>query len=203
MKAFEYDSGIMKYATLLSRITLLNLAWIVFCIPVITIGASTAAQHYSVRRLISGDIHVLRNFKNGVKLFWKKGTLAWFFTIILSAPFVFMYGPLTENELPYSHVFQITSAVTLISLVFVLIWTYPLISGFSGKFSGILFNAFIFAFMYAPVTLIAVILYGAAGFLFMRFPATRILIFLFGPTLIVYCTMILFEKILQKYKNKG
>ena len=54
MKAFEYDSGFMKFAILLSRLTLLNLIWLIACIPVVTIGASTAAMHYSAAKLMNG-----------------------------------------------------------------------------------------------------------------------------------------------------
>lgn len=42
MKVFEYDHGFMRYATLLSRLTLLNLLWLALCIPLVTAGVATA-----------------------------------------------------------------------------------------------------------------------------------------------------------------
>ena len=72
MKAFEYDSGFMKFAILLSRLTLLNLIWLIACIPVVTIGASTAAMHYSAAKLMNGDSHVFGNYKTGFRTYWKK-----------------------------------------------------------------------------------------------------------------------------------
>ena len=46
MKFFEYDGGFMRTATILSRLTLLNLLWLACCIPLVTIGAATAAQQH-------------------------------------------------------------------------------------------------------------------------------------------------------------
>ena len=63
MNFFNYESGFMKFVTLLSRITVLNILWLCCCIPVITAGASTYAQYYSTKCLLNGDIHVFQNFK--------------------------------------------------------------------------------------------------------------------------------------------
>ena len=70
MKVFEYDHGFMRYATLLSRLTLLNLLWLALCIPLVTAGAATAALYHSAFCLMSGDVHIARNFKDGLKLYW-------------------------------------------------------------------------------------------------------------------------------------
>lgn len=75
MKIFEYDGGFMKHVILLSRLTLLNLIWIAACLPIITAGASTAAMYYSASCLMKGDIHVFKNFKSGLSLHWKRGTI--------------------------------------------------------------------------------------------------------------------------------
>ena len=97
---------------------------------------------------------------------------------------------------------MVISGMAFLTLLLVVIWIYPTMVNFSGKLQELFFNAFIFAFMYAPVTLIAVVFYGIAGFLFIRFLLTRMLVVLFGPALIVYSTLVLFEKVFKKYRPK-
>lgn len=201
MKAFEYDGGIMKFAILLSRLTLLNLIWLIACIPVVTVGASTAAMHYSASQLMNGDGHVFANYKSGFSMYWKKGTVIWLITAVLSAVFGMACYLFQTATIPYHNVLMIISGMAFLTLLLVILWIYPTMVNFSGKLTELFFNAFIFAFMYAPVTLIAVVFYGIAGFLFIRFLLTRLLVVLFGPALIVYCTLVLFDKVFQKYRQ--
>lgn len=203
MKVFEYDHGLMKYAALLSRLTILNLLWLALCIPVITAGASTAALYHSASRLMNGDIHTLQNFKEGLKLYWKKGTIVWIFTAILTAAFLFAYYLLRTAKIPDNLTLTVIAGIAFLTLLLIILWIFPVMINFSGKLSELIFNAFVFAFMYAPVTLIAAAFYGIGGFLFIRFLSARLLIILFGHALIVYCTLVLFEKVFQKYKNKS
>lgn len=202
MKIFDYDSSFMKTTTILSRLTLLNLLWLICCIPLVTIGASTSAQHYSAACLMKGDRYIGKNFKTGLRLYWKKGTILWLFSAVLGTAFGMACYILNYSSSPYRNILMIISGIAFLTLLLILMWAFPVMVNFSGKLSEIVFNSFIFAFMYAPVTLIAAVFYIIAGFLFMRFLATRLLIILFGPTVVVYCTLVLFEKVFQKYKNK-
>ena len=202
MKVFEYDHGFMRYATLLSRLTLLNLLWLALCIPLVTAGAATAALYHSAFCLMNGDVHIARNFKDGLKLYWKKGTIVWIFMAILTSAFVLAYYLLNTAKIPNNLALTVVAGIAFLTLLLVMLWSFPVMVNFSGKLSELVFNAFVFAFMYAPVTLIAAAFYGIGGFLFIRFLSTRLLVILFGPALIVYCTLVLFEKVFQKYKAK-
>ena len=48
MKLFNYDSPFWSFMSRLADLIILNLLWIVFCIPVVTIGASTTAMYLSL-----------------------------------------------------------------------------------------------------------------------------------------------------------
>ena len=82
-----------------------------------------------------------------------------------------------------------------------MLWVYPVMINFVGNLREIFFNAFIFTFMYAPLTLIAAAFYVAAGFLLIRFILTRGLVILFGQALVVYANLNLFDKAFQKYRK--
>lgn len=203
MKLFDYDGGFMRSAAILSRLTLLNLLWLVCCIPVFTAGAATAAQHHAAACLMRGDSHVSRNFKYGLRLYWKKATVLWLCTAVLGLAFGMACYLFFISAMPYKSVLTLISGIAFLTLVLVLLWAFPVMVSFKGNLQEILFNSFVFAFMYAPVTLIAASFYGIGAFLFIRWLSTRLLVALFGPTVIVYCTLILFDKVFQKYRQKS
>ena len=54
-KIFDMNGPLMRGLTDLANVILLSCAWLVFCIPVITIGPSTAALYYVTQKIIQGE----------------------------------------------------------------------------------------------------------------------------------------------------
>lgn len=199
MKLFDYDSSFMRFMSLLSRITLINILWFICCIPIVTIGASTMAQHYSVNCLIDGNYSVFSSFKKGFKLHWKRATIVWLILAVLSVAFFVAYQMLGAMDLPGKEVPIALAVLAFITLIIFMLWVFPVMLHFNGSLPDQLFNAFIFAFKHAPTSILAVILYGVAGFLLTSSPLTSGLCVLFGESLIVYITMNMFKKVFRKY----
>ncbi|EEG73931.1 hypothetical protein CLOHYLEM_05936 [[Clostridium] hylemonae DSM 15053] len=200
MKVFEYDSSFMKFILLLSRLTVLNIIWLLCCIPVVTAGAATAAQYYTASRILGGSTEVWRNFKTGLRLHWKRSSVIWTAFALLTAVFAAEYYILTTAAVPGKTALLAISGLAFLTAVLIMLWIYPVMINFTGSLGEILFNSFVFTFMYAPITLIAAAFYGVAGFLFIRFNFTKGLFVLFGQSLIVYGILVLFEKVLRKYR---
>ncbi len=201
MKFFDYNSGFMRSALLLSRLTILNLMWLICCIPLITAGASTAAQYYCIRQLMDGDTAVFRNFRTGIKLYWKKASVIWLILSALTAAFCLAYYILTDAAVPGKSILVSVAALAFLTLVLTMLWVYPVMVSFKGNLCEILFNAFVFTFMYAPITLIAAAFYAGAGFLLVRYLLARGLVILFGQSLVAYANMNLFGKVFLKYQK--
>ncbi len=201
MKFFDYNSGFMRSALLLSRLTILNLIWLICCIPLITAGASTAAQYYCIRQLMDGDTAVFRNFRTGIKLYWKKASVIWLILSALTAAFCLAYYILTDAAVPGKSILVSVAALAFLTLVLTMLWVYPVMVSFKGNLREIMFNAFVFTFMYAPITLIAAAFYAGAGFLLVRYLLARGLVILFGQSLVAYANMNLFGKVFLKYQK--
>lgn len=201
MKFFDYNSGFMRSALLLSRLTILNLIWLICCIPLITAGASTAAQYYCIRQLMDGDTAVFRNFRTGIKLYWKKASVIWLILSALTAAFCLAYYILTDAAVPGKSILVSVAALAFLTLVLTMLWVYPVMVSFKGNLREILFNAFVFTFMYAPITLIVAAFYAGAGFLLVRYLLARGLVILFGQSLVAYANMNLFGKVFLKYQK--
>ena len=194
----------MQFITLLSRLTLLNILWTVCCIPVVTAGAATAAQYYSAQKLFEGDTHIFGNFRAGMRLYWRKSTIIWLFTALLSSAFLIGFYILTTAVVPGQTILTSISALAFVTMLMILLWVYPVMIHFTGNLREIFFNAFVFTFMYAPITLIAAALYGLFAFLAFRYAIVLGLYLIFGQSLIVYAILVLFGKVFQKYKtNQG
>lgn len=201
MKLFNYDSKFMRFFLFLSHITLLNLVWLICCLPIVTAGAATVAQHYSIKQLINEDTHVFKNFRIGFKSHWKNASILWVIFLILAAIFVFDYNMINANDLPAEMIILAISVLAFITLVFTMIWSYPVMINFTGNAREIFFNAFMFSFMFAPYTLVTVVLTAVMLVGMFKNMFLAALLILFGPTLIVYISLRVFDKAFAKYRS--
>ena len=55
MKFFNYDSPFWSFMSRIADLVIVNILWLVFCIPVFTIGASTAAMYRVTLNLVRGE----------------------------------------------------------------------------------------------------------------------------------------------------
>ena len=68
MKFFNYDSPFWSFMSRIADLVIVNILWLVFCIPVFTIGASTAAMYRVTLNLVRGEGGgVVRSIKNTLK----------------------------------------------------------------------------------------------------------------------------------------
>ena len=139
-----------------------------------------------------------------MRLYWRKSTIIWLFTALLSSAFLIGFYILTTAVVPGQTILTSISALAFVTMLMILLWVYPVMIHFTGNLREIFFNAFVFTFMYAPITLIAAALYGLFAFLAFRYAIVLGLYLIFGQSLIVYAILVLFGKVFQKYKtNQG
>ena len=86
---FSMDSPFFSFMSRLADIVLLNLLYIICCLPVFTIGAATSALYYQVMKMSKNEeSYVFRGFFKAFRENFKKATPAW---LILLGIAVFLY----------------------------------------------------------------------------------------------------------------
>lgn len=83
MKFFRYDSGFWSAMERVFDWMLLNLLWLVTSLPLVTIGASTAAlTEVSCRMVCGEDPAVLKGYFKAWARHWKKATALWALLVV-------------------------------------------------------------------------------------------------------------------------
>ncbi|MCR2823853.1 YesL family protein [Lederbergia panacisoli] len=162
----------------ISNLFILNVLWIVCCIPIITIFPATAAMFSVVRQWkLKSEVSVVKPFIRAFRLNFKQSLLIG----ILWIPFTFLL------YLDYFYVIQAASQwrtlllvpLFFIGLIFLFMTTFlfPVMTHYQLRLRDVLKNSFIVSLVYFPTTILIIILAAIFLFILLYLPVTCLIIF--------------------------
>ena len=149
---FSPDSKFMEIIGRITDLILLNLLFLITCLPVFTIGASLTALYTMCFRLMREEYSgIVKSYFRSFKDNFKQSTLIWLLLLVLVVPALYYFILLfrLEGILRYSaFVFVIIAAVGLMTASYV----FPWISQFENTTVQSLKNALILSLSRLPRT---------------------------------------------------
>lgn len=197
---FSFDNKIFGALGKAVDCVILSVLWLVCCIPVITIGASSTALYYTVHKSIRGNRgYTTKNFFSAFKDNFKPATLSWIVAfvvqIVLSLDAYIMWQVLqTGNNMgAFFYFFLILIAFSIGWVVY----TFAYIARFENTVKITLKNAVLMELRHLPWSLLIIILFLLAIFLTWLIP---ILVFLMPASIVLMFDLIL-ERIFRMYMS--
>jgi uncharacterized membrane protein YesL len=186
MKIFSPDGALYRFMQRLTQCVFLNFLWVVFSLPVITVGASTAAVFAVTRRMLDEEEgHIWPEFWKGFKDNLKMGIPMGLLTI-LAAWAVYLDFQLFSAAKEHSVVFLCIGIFAAYIFSFSLLYVYPLMARYENTFLNTIKNSFRISmkFFLRSVLLIIAVAFEVAVLIFNMH--TLIIGILVGPVLVIY-----------------
>lgn len=144
MKLFDPNSAVSRFLSRIGDLMLLNLLYIVCCLPLFTIGASTAAMHYVTLRIQrEQDNGIIRDFFHSFRQNFKQGILIHLLLtvgLIVLALDLYILWSLWGYDTVFKILFVILSILSL-WFIGICLFTYPLLAQFNNTIRGFLKSA--------------------------------------------------------------
>ncbi|MCI9314300.1 MAG: DUF624 domain-containing protein [Lachnospiraceae bacterium] len=194
------NSPVIAFLNKMTDLILLNILWIICCLPVITAGAATSAAYYvSITSIRCGDGYVIRRFFNGFKSSFRQITPVWLG--LLAAGFILLADVFFWNRMG-GGTGKIMLAVS-VAIAFLLwtwsMWIFPVFAKFTGKRRELLKNAAAFAVGYLPYTVIVLVITGAVVYAnLVSLVANSIMLFI-GFALLTYVKSFFFYRVFMNH----
>lgn len=191
---FSYDSPLMRTLNKITDFIILNLLTFVCCIPIITIGASLTAAHYTALKMRRDtDNYVFRNFFRSFKTNFLQSTgiwLLWLVFVGLSAFAMLLYGNSTFHSILKGIILAVLLLVGLATM-----WVWPVQSKFINPIRHTIRNAFMLSGKYIFRTLLMLVICLASGacWFLVGFKLFWIILF-FGFSVPIYLCVMLYDK---------
>ncbi|PLS01071.1 YesL family protein [Neobacillus cucumis] len=178
-----------------SNFLLLNLLWVLMCLPIVTIFPATAALFGVVREwVLKQDSSVFRSFFKCYKENFKQSFPLGLLWMVLMALFYMNFTVISQLGSMGKMFFTPLLFLGGLLFIFVSAFLFPVMVHYRLNWINLLKNSLILAISYLPFTLlvIAVLLAMAAAFFWQ--PITFLLIFSVGAYLIFFISNNLFIK---------
>jgi len=150
---FNLNGPFYKYGNLIADICLLGLMWIIFSIPIVTIGSSTTAVYYVMTKRISDkENSLIKDFWASFKRNFKTATLAHLTILVAVASVLFAIMGFIPEQMIFIYYFLFAESVL------VAIFIYPILSRFDMKYAQLIKTAFIMANKHILTSFLCVVL---------------------------------------------
>lgn len=205
MKLFNPDSRIMIFLSRVADLVILNILWLVCCIPVVTIGASTTAMYHVIRHWQKDSVSsIMRDFFQSFKEDFKQATPVYLILLIPTVAVVMnamlIFNP--ENSAAVPSYLLVIWFISALILLFISSFVYPVMAFFADSIFKTLRNAMVLALAHLPRTiLISVLNLLPVILLFVNlsfFLQSSIFWLLIGGALVAYLNMSILKPVFKK-----
>lgn len=203
MNLFNLDSPLMQFLTKITDLIILNVLYLVCCIPVVTIGAATTALYtVALKAAKNEESYIVRSFFRALKDNFKIGTLSWLIVFVAGMVLWMDFQILPGMAAPLRQIFQVlTLSLALLYLITVL-YLFPYIARFENTLSCSFKNAFFLAIAHLPYTMLlaAITVLAFLATMYVDFKITGFLWIVIGFSGLTYINSIFFRKIFAKFE---
>jgi uncharacterized membrane protein YesL len=197
----KYNSPLFQFLNTLTEFIILNILFVISCIPIFTIGASLSALYQvTLRESRSENGYIIKKFLISFKENFIQSTITFLIYFVLASILLFnMFFWASLDTIISSLVLLVISLASVI-LIISFIYTYPLIARFKNSTKQTLKNSYIIAMTHKLRTLALLGIFSLAIVFFIYAPFFRIFMVVLGFSFIAYCNSFLFSKTFKEYE---
>lgn len=159
MRKFFSDSNpIIRGLTKLADLMWLNLLYILTSIPIITIGAATAALYCVTMRVVADEeSYITKDFFKAFKNNFKQATILWIICGLLLSLFGYTFYVLMISGFSYAHVAMGIMGIPIVLLAFTLLYAFPIMSKFENTTLNTAMNSLLISLAKFPMTVLMLV----------------------------------------------
>jgi uncharacterized membrane protein YesL len=200
---FNMDSPFMRVMTKVCDLMIINILWIICCIPIITAGASTTAMYYMTMKMSKDEEGgIAAGFFKSFKLNFVESIPLTLLFYLFAFVLFFDFRIVSSSGSKYTSL--IFGSLIAVGIIVAAVYSYvfPMLAKFENNVRGTLSNSLKIALSHPLQTICMLILNNIALIWFLFSPNTFIRIswfwFLLGFALVSYANAHLIVKIFEK-----
>lgn len=158
---FNLDGPFIAFLNKAADLVLLNFLYIICCIPVITIGASTTALYYVALRMAKNEEgYISKDFFRSFKENFRQATIIWLILLCLGVIFGGEFFIINRMEGTIAFVIECILFLGILLFAFEMLYAFPVLSRFENTVKNTMKNALFISISQIPKTLAMLVFSG-------------------------------------------
>lgn len=204
-RLFNIDNPVMQFLSKMFDLIVLNLIFILSCIPIITIGASISALYYVCLKMLRGeDPYIWQNFWKSFRQNFKQSTVVWLLFLAAVAILGMDFYIINSQDTTIFAIIRVALWIVCGILACIFIYVFPIISHFVCTTKQAIKNAVLMTVGHLPYSILLFLLHGIIIFLCLYSVNTFALVIMLsgvcGFSVIAFTACIIFDRIFKKYE---
>lgn len=160
---FSMDNGLFRALNRISDLMILNLIFILCCIPVVTIGPALTGLYYVALKIASNEEgYIVRGFFKSFKQNFRQGLIIWLILLAAGCVFGVDIFILIQTKTAFSNVLLVIISATALVFLMVFLYIFPVLSRFENNIRATFKNSLIIAVADFPRTFVMMVITAAA-----------------------------------------
>lgn len=199
---FKLDSPLMNFLNKVADIMILNCLFLVFSIPVFTIGASFSAAYYMGFKMVRNEeTYIIKGFWKAFKENFRQGTAIWLILLIVFGVLTADYRIMAYSGIEFAQWIRIAMITVTVLVLMGVVFMFPLQARFINPVKNTIKNAFLMALSHLPTAFLLVVVYALPVVLLYFIPQILPVIVLMAFGLVIYVKSILLLRVFKKYED--
>ena len=156
---FDPNSKIMLFISRFADLVVLNLVFLLTCIPVFTIGAANSALYDTVFRMDTArEGKLLSTYFRAFRTNFKQSTASWLLLLLFGAATYVNMVQFSAFGGSFGYLLFLFSMLVLVILLMVFSYSFPLLSQFRNSTIGTIKNALLLSVAHLPRTAVVLVI---------------------------------------------
>lgn len=205
---FNIDSPIMNILNKVTNIVILNLCFIVSCLPVVTIGAGiTALYTVNLKMVRDEESYVFSAYWNAFRKNFKQSTLCWLILLAVGVIFFLDFRVAFSLSGAAGLFFRVVLSVLGVIYIVTLLYIFPYIARFDDNIKTCFKNALMIGGANIGYTFVILMIMAACTAVSIMSPAVTLrALFIWivgGFSLLAFVNSYFFRRVFGKYDHKN
>ena len=199
---FKLDSPLMNFLNKVADIMILNVMFMIFSIPVFTIGASFSAAYYMGFKMVKNEeTYIMKGFWKAFKENFKQATAMWLIVLVILCVLTVDYRIIAYSGIELGQWTQIAMVTVTMILLMGVVFMFPLQARFINPVRYTIKNSFLMALSHLPTTVLLIAVYAVPVVVFYFVPQSLPILILLAFGLIVYLKSFLLLRVFRRYEE--
>lgn len=206
-RLFSLDNPFMQFLSNVCDLIILNVIFILSCIPLFTVGASLSAMYTVTLKMVRREEpYIVKGFFKAFVSNFKQSTIVWLLSVLCFLFFQYDYTIAASLESSPFRIVQILLLAVIFLFISAFLYVFPILSHFICTTKQAVRNAFLMCLGHFPYTLIMLAYLGLISFLLTY--STKTLGLIIGVSIIcgfsvtAFLFSLFFHRIFQRYHPK-